>query len=111
MVESNRYYGKESINFQNTITLTYLSIVIIVQKTPTLNSPSSYDTIGGVMSRTINETDTFIIYTFNLNHGSTIQPRPLSVTAYFNLSSQTRDASNDTYSIQTDPSQVINGHF
>jgi hypothetical protein len=108
----NIYYQEETINFENTITLAYLSIIISVQKTLTINNPHSYETVGGgILSTTIDDTYTRIVYTFNINNGNILWPGQWSVTAQFDLNNQVRDTSNDLYSIQTDSSQIITGHF
>ncbi len=111
-VSANMYYQEETIQFNNTIILTDLSITITVQKTLNISNPNSYDTIGGgIISRAINNADTQVIYTFSITNGNTLWPGQWSVAAQFDLNGQTRNTNNDTYAIRTGFYQIISGHF
>jgi len=111
-VSANMYNQEETIQFNNTVILTDLSITITVQKTLNISNPNSYDTIGGgIISRAINNRDTQVIYTFSITNGNILCSRQWSVAAQFYLNDQTRNTNNDTYAIQTGFYQIINGHF
>jgi hypothetical protein len=103
-VSGDNYYKAQCIDFQVNYETTFLSIAVTVQKTYTLNNPRSYETIGGgKIARTITD--------ITLINGQTVSPGSWRVAAQFDLSNQMRSGSDDTYSIQTDSSHFITGHY
>ncbi|CAF1960930.1 unnamed protein product [Rotaria magnacalcarata] len=112
-VTSNNYYQQETIQLNNSISLTTLLVVVTVPKTFGLYTPTSYTSFwSNVVINNITDMNTSVIYSFQLIGQNTIVPGTWNIGAQFNLDgSGTRPTSNDTYSIQIDPYRKIYGHF
>lgn len=111
-IDGNNSYRSLVVNFRNVVTLTFLSVIVTVQKTLTLNNARSYDTIGSpVLLRSITETNITILYSFTLNGNRTLSSGQWSLGAQFVLNNQVRSTSNDTFSFQIGAGQVYNGYF
>ncbi|CAF0760862.1 unnamed protein product [Adineta ricciae] len=111
-VQGNNYYTVETVYLTNYATLTSLKIVITAPKTLGANSPQIY---GNYWSQGTNctwmVTNTDIIATFYLIPGWTMAPNSWNYNLQFALTGTNRPTVNDTYRIQIDSFQTIDGHF
>ncbi len=92
--------------------MTSLLIVITVPKTLTVYQPTSSTNFwGSTVNNIINETDTDIMYIFQLINGKTIVAGSWQIIDQFSLNNEVRPTINDTYIIQIQSYQNISGHF
>ncbi|UJR26398.1 hypothetical protein I4U23_007730 [Adineta vaga] len=111
-VTGNNYYTVEKILLKNTVVLTSLIITISVPKNLGLSSPQFYGNYWPEnMNSTLTSTNDYIIAIFYLMNGRTMQSQTWDFNVQFSLSGLSRSTSNDTYFIQIESFQSINGHF
>ncbi len=114
VVASNSpYFGEEDVKFNNSASITAMTVTITVQKSTGVSYSGSYTTFGGVTLTHVDNGST-IVYTFTLNSGQTLSPGSYLAAAQFSGTGTAHSTTGDLWSITTTSGGVTNtlsGHF
>jgi endoglucanase len=72
VTSNSPYFNELQVRLANTSTLTALSIIVVVQRTPGVSYSGMYNTVGGQVAQTNSSTTSAITYTFTLAAGQTL---------------------------------------
>jgi endoglucanase len=114
VASSSPYFSEEDVKFNNTSSITAMTITITVQKTTSVTYSSMYGTFGS-LTMTHTDNGSTITYTYTLNSGQTIAAGTNRlVAAQFSGNGTAHSTTGDTWSITTTSggkTNTLSGHF
>jgi hypothetical protein len=114
VASSSPWFSEEDVKFNNTSTITAMTVTITVQKTTGVSYNGMYTTFGG-MTSTHADNGSTITYTFTLGSGQTISAGSNRLAAaQFGGNGTAHSTSGDTYTVTSTSNGVVStvsGHF